>query len=470
MIPLSLLLLLLQAFLRPLSARTILSLPEDTYAFPKYKVAFLNNLPVLNETAHRWITEGLQGGEAEFLEQSWDMDSSESIPNLKEIDSGESVSPTAPKSKATSYSLEHMRMGPRDSYLCYIPAPLDLPPPSSEENEHTQPDEVTTAHSWSLLQELSGICLYAGSLTHIVTTAKYVNSKNLLKVTHTSQWESYTLGKAPVTPQPGADLTVAERNAIATNLELARGAGSRYLVQRWGDGTLCDKTGKPREVEVQFHCSMVMSDNILFVKEAKTCSYVLVINTPRLCGEPGFRSRREIADQALIKCREIIASADAKQGLFTVPDNDYPQKIPRPKLNLPSSTTVSRGLGQDKQLNDLIQKALASIKGQGFQDTSFIIEVVDEDDDEFAIGVELDDDITEADVDRISKALKAAGIDVRGPRTSSNDRQSADKKTGSGSEQSSSSRNSKRGPPSVRDDVGADDEGNIGLDRHRDEL
>uniref|UniRef100_A0A0W0F8W3 Protein OS-9 homolog n=1 Tax=Moniliophthora roreri TaxID=221103 RepID=A0A0W0F8W3_MONRR len=268
------------------------------------------------------------------------------------------------------------------------------------------------------------------------------------------QWESYTLGKAPVTPQPGADLTVAERNAIATNLELARGAGSRYLVQRWGDGTLCDKTGKPREVEVQFHCSMVMSDNILFVKEAKTCSYVLVINTPRLCGEPGFRSRREIADQALIKCREIIASADAKQGLFTVPDNDYPQKIPRPKLNLPSSTT----------------KALASIKGQGFQDTSFIIEVVDEDDDEFAIGVELDDDITEADVDRISKALKAAGIDVRGPRTSSNDRQSADKKTGSGSEQSSSSRNSKRGPPSVRDDVGADDEGNIGLDRHRDEL
>lgn len=38
---------------------------------------------------------------------------------------------------------------------------------------------------------------------------------------------------------------------VAANLELARGAGSRYLVQRWGDGTMCDKTGKPREVEVQ---------------------------------------------------------------------------------------------------------------------------------------------------------------------------------------------------------------------------
>lgn len=63
--------------------------------------------------------------------------------------------------------------------------------------------------------------------------------------------EAYTLGKAPAIPEPGAELTVAERNAIEANLELARGAGSQYLVQRWGDGSFCDKTGKGREVEVQ---------------------------------------------------------------------------------------------------------------------------------------------------------------------------------------------------------------------------
>lgn len=44
---------------------------------------------------------------------------------------------------------------------------------------------------------------------------------------------------------------MAEQNAQAANLELARTAGSRYLVQRWGDGTICDKTNAPREVEVQ---------------------------------------------------------------------------------------------------------------------------------------------------------------------------------------------------------------------------
>lgn len=60
------------------------------------------------------------------------------------------------------------------------------------------------------------------------------------------------MGQAPATtPEPGADLTVAEQNALAVNLELARGAGSRYLVQRWGDGTICDKTGREREIEIQ---------------------------------------------------------------------------------------------------------------------------------------------------------------------------------------------------------------------------
>ena len=35
---------------------------------------------------------------------------------------------------------------------------------------------------------------------------------------------------------------------------------------------------------------MTMTDTILFVKETQTCHYVLHIATPRLCGEPGFRS------------------------------------------------------------------------------------------------------------------------------------------------------------------------------------
>ena len=65
------------------------------------------------------------------------------------------------------------------------------------------------------------------------------------------QWEAFTLGRSPVAQDSGADVVVADQFLQAANLEVAHGPGSRYLVQRWGDGTFCDKTGKSREVEVQ---------------------------------------------------------------------------------------------------------------------------------------------------------------------------------------------------------------------------
>lgn len=76
-----------------------------------------------------------------------------------------------------------------------------------------------------------------------------------LRRSHTVvQWEAYTLGRAPPALEPGADLTVAQEAAIAANIELARNAGSRYLVQRWADGTYCEKTGRKREIEIQVRC------------------------------------------------------------------------------------------------------------------------------------------------------------------------------------------------------------------------
>jgi protein OS-9 len=54
------------------AARLLDSLPEDTYAFPKYRVSFLNRLPLLRQTAERWLQDGLRGGESEFLGKSWD--------------------------------------------------------------------------------------------------------------------------------------------------------------------------------------------------------------------------------------------------------------------------------------------------------------------------------------------------------------------------------------------------------------
>lgn len=79
------------------AGRLLHSLPEDTYAFPKYRVTFLNALPVLNETAERWLKEGLRGGELEFMEQPWSEDTWETpSTSPKEIDSGDATDDYSP--------------------------------------------------------------------------------------------------------------------------------------------------------------------------------------------------------------------------------------------------------------------------------------------------------------------------------------------------------------------------------------
>lgn len=67
------------------------SLAEDLFAFPKYRVSFLNGLPVLNETAERWFAHGLKGGEREFLDQQWHRSNQhgEQIHVVQSIESGD---------------------------------------------------------------------------------------------------------------------------------------------------------------------------------------------------------------------------------------------------------------------------------------------------------------------------------------------------------------------------------------------
>ncbi|KAF9069900.1 hypothetical protein BDP27DRAFT_1221642 [Rhodocollybia butyracea] len=459
-----------------IAAARVHSLPEDPHAFPKFKVTFLNNLPVLNETAQKWLNQGIPGGEPEFLNQPWNQMSDQSPFSPKEIDdgfadqSGFSSSPL-PSENNAPYSLEHMKMGPRDSYLCLVPNPLDLSPPSEDDLN----EEITPARSWALLNPLSERCLYhrQGWFTYsychndqirqfreLPQAQSHIPGKYFLFIIYFRiSWESYTLGKAPATPEPGADLTVAERNAIEANLELARGAGSRYLVQRWNDGTLCDKTGKGREVEVQFHCSMAMSDHILFVKEAKTCSYILVINTPRLCGEPGFRSHRDVVEQAQIRCREIVHSQP--EQFHDVPETDHPQKIPRVKKALPPQVAGKGGSANDEIIRTLEAFLGGKVEGQVIVqqvgDADMMIEFLNEEDFE-----EYGDVMDNNGLAQFADALRAAGYEVLGDTKAKqrNDEDDGAKKKEKGSDS--------KGSPSKQKPAVADD--HLGHPQARDEL
>src|SRR6267154_3947437 len=77
---------------------------------------------------------------------------------------------------------------------------------------------------------------------------------------------------------------------------------------------------------------MTMTDSIMFVKETKTCHYILVINTPRLCGEPGFKSRIDQRDAALIRCRQVVDAAMLANADSSLPEADHPFSQRRPPV------------------------------------------------------------------------------------------------------------------------------------------
>jgi protein OS-9 len=77
---------------------------------------------------------------------------------------------------------------------------------------------------------------------------------------------------------------------------------------------------------------MTMTDSIMFVKETKTCHYILVINTPRLCGEPGFKSRIDQRDGALIRCRQVVDAATLANADNSLPEADHPFSQRRPPV------------------------------------------------------------------------------------------------------------------------------------------
>jgi protein OS-9 len=155
---------------------------------------------------------------------------------------------------------------------------------------------------------------------------------------------------------------------------------------------------------------MQMTDHILFVKETKTCSYVLVVHTPRLCGEPGFKSRHDAGGEAEIRCRAIV---DTKPPVpLDLPTADYPLKYPLRKTVLPAplpGVKGEKGSGSednDRAFDELLRKTLAAMASESGITFSG-------DQSQGELMVEMDDsEESAAKSDRLINALRAAGFQV----------------------------------------------------------
>ncbi|KAJ8457199.1 hypothetical protein ONZ51_g11672 [Trametes cubensis] len=197
-----------------------------------------------------------------------------------------------------------------------------------------------------------------------------------------------------------------------------------------------------------------MTDTILFVKETQTCHYVIHIATPRLCGEPGFRSRIDAEEEHVIQCREVLGEDEYTAADRSLPAAPHPYRIARPQKKViappPDQPTAkaegTHGTQEDgadpheELLRRAIQRLLAR-KGLGGADSHVVVEQLPDGEGELLIEfVDIDlgegedgegafyedaeyaDDVWLADGEpfdgrRLQDILRAAGFGSKGQKT-----------------------------------------------------
>lgn len=181
---------------------------------------------------------------------------------------------------------------------------------------------------------------------------------------------------------------------------------------------------------------MTMTDTILFVKETRTCEYVLVIHTPRLCGEPGFKSRFEQMPQASIRCREVVDTLDTVDPT-TLPETPHPihrksrKPLPAPQHTAPddqdnkdsAAATAKDTVDRAQDTAKLLRKALESLLGRGnVEDVALFQLQQGEGEDEFYVSIDPEaqaqdhdsEPIARGHGDTLEEALRAAGYEIKG--------------------------------------------------------
>ncbi|KAK9848534.1 hypothetical protein MYU51_016561 [Penicillium brevicompactum] len=213
------------------------------------------------------------------------------------------------------YTYEEMILEDR-RLLCQIPrvTPDDHNSTAKGDNKAEQQKELARAtdRGIELLREMEGQCMYyfSGWWSYSFCYQKQIKQFHALPAgrgvpsyppIEDSTTHSFVLGKF-------IDEKEAEKPKSSPKTDVAElhtKGGSRYLVQHLRGGTKCDLTGRERKVEVQFHCHPQSTDHIGWIKELTTCSYLMVIYTPRLCDDVAFLPPQQDEVHS-IECREIL--------------------------------------------------------------------------------------------------------------------------------------------------------------------
>ncbi|KAK3713462.1 Protein OS-9 [Vermiconidia calcicola] len=310
--------LLRSSFIFATASQTTFSVQDDLLAFPQYEVKFSED----------YITESQAQSR---LRNNDDLPQDEAAPPA-EIEhyrpAGSQANNNGKEEDAPQLDYEYMTLD-NQPYLCSIPQVTkpaqtgsgganDTLTKAEEERELAR----ATERGWELLSGMRGNCVYfiSGWWSYKFCYNDGVRQFHQLPPSRgvpvyppveDPGVEGYTLGmyskdEKERDVQTGTDVAKpARKTSTPGSGELVQRGESRYLVQRLDGGTKCDLTGKDRRVEVQFHCNQHPSDRISLIKETSTCTYLLVIQTPRLCNDVAFQPPQKDAPNT-ISCSPIL--------------------------------------------------------------------------------------------------------------------------------------------------------------------
>ncbi|KAL8734008.1 MAG: hypothetical protein Q9166_001769 [cf. Caloplaca sp. 2 TL-2023] len=330
-----------------LASSSVFSVHDDILAFPQYEVIFSDTF-ILEEEASERLD---RVASSSFNQPQATSKDPHDAPSDSQDTSAELAKHTSSKTRhdstfpsETPNSYESMKLNGR-SYLCTIPtvstAPNNDTVKARDKAEEAAELSRATDRGWELLKEMEGNCMYFISGWWSYSFCYNTDIKQFHQLppgkgapmyppVEDPSTPSYILGRfeknhyPPSDPQNNNDRKSNPRiNAPKDNnpppsqpnhqptsatTHLRAKGDLRYLAQTLSGGTNCDLTGRPRKIEVQFHCHPQSADRIGWIKETSTCSYLMVIYTPRLCNDVAFLPPRE-NKAAPITCQEVLASA-----------------------------------------------------------------------------------------------------------------------------------------------------------------
>lgn len=231
---------------------------------------------------------------------------------------------------------------PPSKYLCSVPILAPPPAPNQTATELAKAEEArelarANSKGWELMSGLDNQCLFyvSGWWSY-----KFCYGKDIVQFhalpngvkggvpVRDPNSQEYNLGRVEPAPRPkknakkskghkelqagvdGAQKPVEDAPVPPPNTELQVKGDQRFLVQRMEGGTICDLTGRERTIEVQYHCNPGSTgDRIGWIKEITTCSYLMLIHTPRLCEDIAFLPPKETRAHP-INCQLILDSED----------------------------------------------------------------------------------------------------------------------------------------------------------------